>query len=107
MEPRFALLFSIAILVQVGLHARYGGFALPRSRFLGQAALYLLIAGILSSSFGWWGLIWILGHPALGLLAHVTWCRNNGIEWRTCEPREDYLRKVPWNARDQAAIRKG
>ncbi len=96
MEPRLILLCTIALLVQLGLFARFGRVALPPSRFLAQAGFYFLIAWILAGALGWWSLAWILGHPALGVLAHATWCRNHGIDWRTCEPRDEYLRKVPW-----------
>ena len=45
-------------------------------------------------------LIWIIGHPSLGVAGHIWWCRRHGIDWLTCEPRDRYLELRPWAKED-------
>ncbi|MEX2582342.1 MAG: hypothetical protein WD766_03665 [Gemmatimonadota bacterium] len=100
MEPRLALLLLIAAFVQFLLFALFGRFVAPRWKALGKVGFYFLITWILATSLGWWSLVWIIGHPALGAYAHAFWCRKHGIDWLTCEPRDEYLRLRPWAAAD-------
>lgn len=100
MEPRLAFLLFIAAVVQLLLFALFGRFVAPRWKAYGKVGFYFLITWILATSLGWWSLIWIIGHPALGVFAHSFWCRKNGIDWLTCQPRDEYLRLRPWAAAD-------
>lgn len=59
-------------------------------------ALFLLVTVGLSFWFGYWALIFVIGHPALGVGGHIGWCRKHGINWLTCEPRDRYLELRPW-----------
>lgn len=96
MDPSSTVLFGMAVALQAFLYLLFGRYVEPRWRMLPLVACYFLITWILANSFGWWSLLWIVGHPALGLFAHASWCRNHGIDWRTCEPRERYLELLPW-----------
>ncbi|MQA89693.1 MAG: hypothetical protein GEU90_05595 [Gemmatimonas sp.] len=100
MEPRFAILLLIAALGQLLLFLLFGRYVAARWKAVGTIGFYFLITWILADSLGWWSLIWIVGHPVLSALAHVIWCRNHGIDWLTCEPRDEYLRLHPWTAAD-------
>jgi hypothetical protein len=103
MEPRLAILLLIAALLQLLLYRVFGRFVAPRWKIFPKFGFYFLITWILATSLGWWSLVWIIGHPVLGILAHAFWCRNHGIDWRTCEPREAYLRLRPWGRDDGLA----
>lgn len=103
METSLAVQMALAVLLQVYIYLLFGKYLVPRWKVVPQIAFYLLISWIIATSLGWWALIWIAGHPALGVFAHASWCRNNGIDWKTCEPREEYLRLRPWGAEDEFA----
>jgi hypothetical protein len=96
MEPTLVLQLTLAAFLQGLLYLLFGRHMASPGRLYGKMAYYMLLTWILASAFGWWSLVWILGHPALDVAAHAFWCRNNGIDWRTCEPREKYLRLRPW-----------
>ncbi|MEX0912359.1 MAG: hypothetical protein WD031_02935 [Gemmatimonadota bacterium] len=102
MDARFAILLVVASLLQLALFGHSGRFLRPRWKAYGKIGFSLLIAGILANALGWWSLVWFVGHPALDLWAHAFWCRNNGIDWLTCEPRGRYMRLRPWAVPEQA-----
>jgi hypothetical protein len=95
MEPSLAVQLTLAVVLQAFLYALFGRFVTPRWKLLPQTAFYFAITWILAASLGWWSLVWTIGHPALGVFAHAFWCGKNGIDWRTCEPRDEYLRRSP------------
>jgi hypothetical protein len=88
----------IALSLWVAGFAIFGRFIAPRWKIPGKLAFYLIVAALLSWLAGHWSLIWIVGHPLLGIAAHIAWCRRHGIHWLTCQPREVYLRLRPWAA---------
>lgn len=96
METSLAVQMAFALLLQGYIYHLFGRYAGTGWRFYPRILFYLLISWIMAGSLGWWSLIWIVGHPALEIIAHVSWCRNHGIDWKTCEPREKYLRLRPW-----------
>jgi hypothetical protein len=52
---------------------------------------YLAVTGLLGQWAGRpWSFLWILGLPAIGAAFHVIWCRRNGINPLTAEPRDRY-----------------
>lgn len=52
---------------------------------------YLAITGLLGATIGRpWTLIWALGLPLAGAAFHFLWCRKNGINPFTAEPRDRY-----------------
>ena len=78
----------------------FGRFIVPRWKVAGKLVFYIGVSILLSALFGHWSLIWIIGHPLLGIAGHAWWCRKNGINWLTCQPREKYLGLRPWTAKD-------
>lgn len=89
---------AIALLLWLAGFAIFGRFIAPRWKIPGKLAFYLGVAALLSWLAGHWSLIWIVGHPLLGIAAHIVWCRRHGIHWFTCQPRDTYLRLRPWAA---------
>lgn len=78
----------------------FGRFIAPRWKVAGKLAFYLVVAALLSYFAGPWSLIWIVGHPFLGIGGHIWWCRKHGINWVSCQPRDTYLALRPWAADD-------
>ena len=68
-----------------------GRFVRPKWKIPGKFIFYMGVSFALVHWFGHWGLLFIVGHPLIGLIFHVNVCRKNDINWVTCEPREKYL----------------
>ncbi|GLL03770.1 hypothetical protein [Dactylosporangium matsuzakiense] len=57
------------------------------ARWLG----YLAVTGLLGVTAGRpWTFVWVAGLPLAGAAVHVIWCRRNGINPLTAEPRDRY-----------------
>jgi hypothetical protein len=69
----------------------FGRFIAPRWKVAGKLGFYLVVVALLHRLVGSWALIWLIGHPLLGIAGHFWWCRRNGINWITCQPRDKYL----------------
>ena len=81
----------------------FGRFIAPRWKVGGKLAFYLAVSAALSFYFGHWSLLWIIGHPLLGIGGHIWWCNKHQISWLTCQPREKYLQLRPWATQDDFA----
>jgi hypothetical protein len=90
----------LAAMLWLVLFALFGRFIAPRWKVAGKAVFFLAVAAALSAWVGHWSLIWIIGHPLLGVWGHIWWCRQHQINWITCEPRDKYLALRPWAAGD-------
>ncbi|MCH9682145.1 MAG: hypothetical protein K0V04_11975 [Deltaproteobacteria bacterium] len=86
---------STALLVALTLHvaglAWWGRMVRPQWKLLGKTVFYLGVSAALDLWVGPWALVFIVGHPLLGLAGHVWICRTHGINVLTCEPRQRYL----------------
>ncbi len=91
---------SVGLVLQVFLFAVFGRFIAPRWKVAGKAIFFFGIAAALSWWVGHWSLLFIIGHPLLGVWGHIWWCRKHGINWLTCQPRDRYLELRPWAAGD-------
>ncbi len=91
-----ALDLAIAVVLWSVGFTLFGRFIAPRWKVGGKLVFYLAVSTVLTWWVGHWSLIWIVGHPLLGVAGHVWWCRRNGINWITCEPRDRYLELRPW-----------
>jgi len=91
---------TIAVALWLTGFALFGRFIAPRWKVGGKLIFYLAVAAGLSAWVGHWSLIWIVGHPLLGIAGHVWWCRKHGINWVTCRPRDRYLELRPWAQQD-------
>lgn len=91
---------TVAVLAWLIGYALFGRFIAPRWKVIGKLTFFLVVALVLSVVVGHWSLVWIVGHPLLGIVGHAWWCRHNGIDWLTCQPRHKYLALRPWASRD-------
>ncbi|MEM9492045.1 MAG: hypothetical protein AAGC55_23060 [Myxococcota bacterium] len=82
---------AIALALWLPMALWFGRLVRPHWKVIGKAAFYFAVAYGLARAFGHWSLLFILGHPVLGLLGHLAICRKHAIDWWTCEPRERYL----------------
>lgn len=81
----------ISILIWVAGYLHNGRFVRPKWKIPGKFIFYNTVSFLLVHWFGHWGVIFIIGHPLLGLMFHLKVCKENNINWRTCEPREKYI----------------
>ena len=91
---------SLAIIMWFCGYILFGRFIVPLWIIAGKFLFYAIPAFILTYILEHWSLIWIVGHPLSGILAHYLWCRKHHINWFTCEPREKYLQLRPWASKD-------
>ena len=75
---------GVAIVVWSIGFAVFGRFIAPRWKVLGKLVFYLSVSTLLSWWIQHWSLLWIVGHPLLGLAGHFLVVPN---EWNTL----DYL----------------
>ncbi|NOY27189.1 MAG: hypothetical protein GXP62_15075 [Oligoflexia bacterium] len=59
---------------------------------MGKSVIYLVLTGLAAWLSPWLGWALALGHPLLGALIHVRWCRSHGIDPVRVEPRDQYVR---------------
>ena len=87
---------SIALGLWVVGYGLFGRFVTPQWKIVGKLLFYIGVAAGLSYYLGHWSLIWIIGHPAIGIGGHIWWCRRHGIHPVACTPRDRYLELRPW-----------
>lgn len=99
--PRLILIQTgLALVIWLAGYALFGRFITPRWKVGGKLIFYLAVSAALTAWVGGWALIWIVGHQGLGIGGHIWWCRKHGINWITCQPRDQYLALRPWAAED-------
>lgn len=81
----------IAILIWFAGYLHNGRFVRPKWKIPGKFIFYIGVSFVLVHWLGHWGVIFIIGHPLLGLVFHLKICKENDIDWLTCEPSEKYL----------------
>lgn len=81
----------VAIIIWFAGYFHSGRFVRPKWKISGKFVFYVLGSFALTYWIGHWALIFILGHPMIGLIFHMKVCKENNINWITCEPREKYL----------------
>lgn len=94
LAPDTALLAATsgaAVIWLIGVQWFGGRFVRPKWKLPGKLIVYLTASYLLWAWIGPWSLIFIVGHQALGWIGHIVICRQNGIDWRTSEPKEKYL----------------
>lgn len=65
---------------------------------------WALAAALTLGTYAWighWALAVLAGFALLGTLAHVVWCRTNGIHPLTAEPRLRYYERRGWKWPDR------
>lgn len=68
-----------------------GKYVRPKWKIPGKLLFYMSVSAILIYYFHLYSLFFIIGHPLLGLIFHISVCRKHGIDWVNCEPKEKYL----------------
>lgn len=81
----------IATVIWIAGYFHTGRFVRPKWKIPGKFVFYVGLSYALTHWFGHWSLLFIFGHPILGLVFHLKICKENNIHWITCEPREKYL----------------
>ncbi|WP_418512135.1 hypothetical protein [Corallibacter sp.] len=81
----------IAALIWIVGYLHNGRFVRPKWKIPGKFIFYIGVSFALVHWLGHWGMIFIIVHPLIGLLFHTKICKENDIDWLTCEPKEKYL----------------
>lgn len=81
----------ISILIWILGYIHNGKFVRPKWKILGKFMFYIGISSLLVYWFGHWGILFIIGHPIIGLIFHTKVCKENNINWLTCEPKTKYI----------------
>jgi len=85
----YYLIISIGIWLLGYVHT--GKFVRPKWKIPGKFIFYVGVSFALVHWFGHWGVLFIIGHPLIGLLFHTKICKAHNINWFTCEPKEKYM----------------
>ncbi|MEM9671492.1 MAG: hypothetical protein AAF992_02805 [Bacteroidota bacterium] len=86
-----ATYFLLALVLWVAGYLHTGRFVRPRWKQAGKLLFYLGVSALLIYWIGPYSLIFIIGHPLIGLIFHIRVCNQHGINWRSCQPREKYI----------------
>ena len=85
----YYLITSVLIWILGYFHT--GKYVRPKWKIPGKFAFYVGVSFALVYAFGHWGLLFVIGHPLIGLLFHLKVCQDHDIHWLSCEPKERYL----------------
>lgn len=83
------MILALVIWIAGFLHS--GRFVRPKWKIPGKLFFYLGLSYAMVHWFGHWALLFIIGHPLIGLIFHIMVCKKSQINWLTCEPREKYI----------------
>ena len=83
------LLISTLLWVLGFLHT--GRFVRPKWKIPGKLLFYVGMSTLLAYWIGHFALAFIILHPLIGLVFHIRVCQKHQINWRTCQPRNQYL----------------
>lgn len=81
-----------AILIWIAGYFHNGRYVRPKWKIPGKFIFYVGVSFALIYWLGHWSLIFILGHPLIGFLFHIKVCKENNINWISCEPKEKYIK---------------
>ena len=80
-----------AIIIWIAGYIHNGRFVRPKWKIPGKFIFYIGVSFLLTYWIEHYALIFILGHPLIGVLFHIKACKENNINWQTCEPKDKYL----------------
>lgn len=69
------------------------------TRRLLRVFLFVGITGILHIYLGPYAVIFPAALFCAGMTFHIWWCRKNGINWWTAEPRAKYIKLRGWKSK--------
>ncbi|MFY0675307.1 MAG: hypothetical protein JXQ87_18065 [Bacteroidia bacterium] len=81
----------LALVIWIAGYLHTGKFVKPKWKIPGKFIFYVVVSWAISHWFGHWALVFVIGHPLLGLGFHINACKKNSINWVTCEPKEKYI----------------
>ncbi len=70
----------------------------PWKRY-GKLAFSVIAASLLSFAVGWWALVFVVGHPLIGFVGHIWWCRKHGFNWMSVNPEAYRASQQAWAER--------
>jgi len=82
---------ALAVIIWFTGYFHTGRFVRPKWKIPGKFLFYIAVSFGLIWWLGHYSLIFIIGHQLIGLAFHWRICKQNSINWITCEPRERYL----------------
>ena len=82
----------VAIVTWILGYFHTGRFVRPKWKIPGKFLFYIAVSFGLAIWINHLSLIFIIGHPLVGIIFHIRACQKNGINWVKCEPREEYLK---------------
>jgi hypothetical protein len=81
----------LALVIWILGYFHTGRLVRPRWKIPGKFIFYLGVSAALVFWLEHFSLMFIIGHPTVGLIFHTSVCKKHGINWWTCEPVEKYL----------------
>lgn len=51
----------------------------------------MAVSGALLHFVGYYALLFIVGHPLIGLIFHIQACKKHNINWKNCQPVAKYM----------------
>lgn len=82
----------LAVIIWFAGYLHNGKFVRPKWKIPGKFIFYVGVSFALTYWFTHWSLLFIIGHPLIGFIFHIKVCATHNINWKTCEPREKYLK---------------
>ena len=80
----------LAVVIWMFGFVHTGKYVRPRWKLIGKFVFYVAVSVILIMWLKHFSLIFIIGHPLLGLIFHIRVCGKHDINWLTCQPIEKY-----------------
>lgn len=81
----------LALLIWFAGYFHNGKLVRPKWKVPGKLLFYVGVAFVLTHWWQHYALLFIIGHPLIGLVFHTKICSAHGINWFSCQPHEKYL----------------
>lgn len=81
----------LSIIIGVIGYFHNGKFVRPKWKIAGKFIFYVAVSTLLTYWLNHYSLLFIIGHPLIGLIFHIKICKKHNINWQTCEPKEKYI----------------
>ena len=85
------LYISLAVVLWFTGYFLNGKFVRPKWKIPGKFIFYTTLSFFLTHWINHYSLIFIIGHPLIGMLFHIKACKEHDINWLTCQPRNKYI----------------
>lgn len=85
------IMLPAAALIWITGYFHTGKYVRPRWKIPGKFVFYMTVSVLLIFYTGYFSLIFIIGHPLIGLIFHIRACRKHKINWVNCQPVDRYI----------------